>query len=95
MAPPNPTFDSLSVPLASIVSTSYEQPVFGSNYLTFEIKPTPDGGLSAGTKAEIRLKDQGIFQFVSSLEKSRERAIYMKRQMESEMDTLRKFSLMN
>ncbi|KAI5117876.1 hypothetical protein M0805_006578 [Coniferiporia weirii] len=84
----NATFDSLSVPLASVLSTSFEQPLFGSNYLTFDIKPSPDGGLTSGTKAEIRLKDRGLFQFVSLLEKSRERAIYMKRQADSDADTL-------
>lgn len=85
----NDTFDSLSVPLFSILSTSFEQPVFGSNYFTFGIRPSPDGGLSQGTIAELRLKDRGLFQFVSLLEKSRERAIYMKRQAESDEDTLR------
>lgn len=85
----NDTFDSLSVPLASILSTHFEQPYFGSNYLEFDIKPSPDGRLTDGTKAQIRLKDRGLFQFVSTLEKSRERAIYMKRQMASEADTLR------
>lgn len=86
---PNPDLDSLSVPLASILATSFEQPLFGSNYLSFDIKPSVDGGLTPGTKAEIRLKDRGLFAFVSLLEKSREKAIYMKRQMESEVDTLR------
>ncbi|KAH8118794.1 hypothetical protein DFH11DRAFT_701018 [Phellopilus nigrolimitatus] len=84
----NSVFDSLSVPLASILSTSFEQPLFGSNYLAFTIKPSPDGGLTIGTTVEIRLKDRGLFQFVSLLEKSRERAIYMKRQVASEVDTL-------
>ncbi|KAL5527864.1 hypothetical protein ACEPAG_6665 [Sanghuangporus baumii] len=88
LAAPNPTFETLTVPLSNILSTSFQQPVFGSNYLELEIRPSPDGGLVPGTRAEIRLKDRGLFQFVSVLEKSRERAIYMKRQTESEADTL-------
>jgi len=84
----NTSFDSLSVPLASMLVTSFEQPLFGQNYLSFDIKPSADGGLSRGTKAELRLKDRGLFQFVALLEKSREKAIYMKRQTESEADTL-------
>ncbi|EPQ58917.1 hypothetical protein GLOTRDRAFT_109461 [Gloeophyllum trabeum ATCC 11539] len=75
-----PSFDSLSVLLTSIQSTKFEQPYFGANYLVIEIKPTADGGLTEGTKAEVRLKDKGLFSFVSVLEKTRERAIYMKRQ---------------
>lgn len=83
--------ESLSVPLSSILSTAFEQPMFGANYLTFEIRPSPEGGLVDGTKAEIRFKDQGIFEFVGALEKTRERAIYMKRQKaeEDEEDGLR------
>ena len=89
IGPPKSTFETLTVPLTSIISTSFEQPVFGTNFLAFEIKPSPDGGLSPGTKAEVRLKDRGLFQLVSVLEKSRERAIYMKRQQASDEDTLR------
>ncbi|EJD01682.1 uncharacterized protein FOMMEDRAFT_89738 [Fomitiporia mediterranea MF3/22] len=93
IASPNPTFETLTVPLASILSTSFEQPVFGTNYLSIDIKPSPDGGLASGTRAEIRFKDRGMFQFVSTLEKSRERAIYMKRQAASDEDTLRMSSM--
>ncbi|THH11081.1 hypothetical protein EW146_g8169 [Bondarzewia mesenterica] len=74
------TFESLTIPLHSLLSTKFEQPILGTNYLSVEIKPSPEGGLTDDTKAEIRLKDQGLFQFVSVLEKTRERAIYMKRQ---------------
>jgi len=77
------TFDSLSVPLHSILSTKFEQPAFGSNYLTFEVKPSADGN---GTAVEVWFKDQAMFEFVSLLEKTRERAIYMKRQVASEDD---------
>ncbi|KAG6825718.1 hypothetical protein H0H92_002718 [Tricholoma furcatifolium] len=73
-------FDSLSVPLDAILSTKFEQPTFSSNYLSFEIKPADGGGLSDGTRAELRFKDRAMFEFVSLLEKTRERAIFMKRQ---------------
>lgn len=76
--------DSLSVPLPSILSTRFEQPTFGINFLTFEVKPSAEGGLSNGTKVELRFKDRAMFEFVSLLEKTRERAIYMKRQAASE-----------
>lgn len=56
----------------------------GSNYLAVEFKPSSDGGLSTGSSVELRSKEQGLFQFVSVLEKTRERAIYMKRQMQEE-----------
>ncbi|KAF8646095.1 hypothetical protein AX16_007395 [Volvariella volvacea WC 439] len=80
-------FESLSVPLPSILSTRFEQPTFGANYLSFDVNPSPEGGLSDGTKAEIRFKDRAMFEFVSLLEKTRERAIYMKRQAaEEELD---------
>jgi hypothetical protein len=73
-------FDTLSVPLHAILATRFEQPLFGMNYLAFDIKPSPEGGLTDGTKAELRLTDRAMFQFVSMVEKTRERAIYMKRQ---------------
>ncbi|KAF7432854.1 hypothetical protein PC9H_004797 [Pleurotus ostreatus] len=79
IAPPSRSFDSLSIPLPAILSTRFEQPTFGANYLGFEIKPAPDGGLTNGTQAEVRFKDKAMFEFVSLLEKTREKAIYMKR----------------
>ncbi|KAF8687551.1 hypothetical protein AX14_003648 [Amanita brunnescens Koide BX004] len=81
---PNNTFDSLSVPLPSILCTRFEQPTFGSNYLTFEVKPSPGGELTEGTTVMVRFKDRAMFEFVSLLEKTRERAIYMKRQAREE-----------
>lgn len=78
--------DSLSVPLHSIVSTRFEQPTFSGNYLVFEIKPSPDGGLTDGTRAEVRFKDRPMFEFVSLLEKAREKSIYMRRQAADEAD---------
>ncbi|KAI0045113.1 hypothetical protein FA95DRAFT_1561455 [Auriscalpium vulgare] len=81
-------FDSLSIPLHSILATKFEQPYLGANYLAVDVKPSPDGGLTDGTKAEFRLKNQGLFQFVSLLEKTRERALYMRRQVRDEEETL-------
>lgn len=86
-------FESLSIPLTAILSTKFEQPFFGANYLVVDIKPTPSGGLTDGTQAEIRLKDKGIFEFVSSLEKTRERAVYMRRQSADEEEGLREYAL--
>ncbi|KAH9062266.1 hypothetical protein EDB87DRAFT_1559428 [Lactarius vividus] len=81
-------FNTLNLPLHSILSTRFEQPYLASNYMSIDIRPSPDGGLTPGTNAEIRLKNQPIFQFVSSLEKTRERAVYMRRQIQDEEDTL-------
>ncbi|KAF9498640.1 hypothetical protein BDN71DRAFT_1487426 [Pleurotus eryngii] len=69
IAPPSRSFDSLSIPLPAILSTRFEQPTFGANYLGFEIKrPTA-----------VLQTDKAMFEFVSLLEKTREKAIYMKR----------------
>ncbi|KAJ7666535.1 hypothetical protein B0H17DRAFT_1089597 [Mycena rosella] len=88
----NPALDSLSVPLPAILSTRFEQPTFGSNYFTFEIGAAVGGGLTPGTTAEVRFKDRAMFSFVATLEKTRERAIYMKRQKaENEEGGLRAF----
>lgn len=84
-----PTFDSLTIPLTAILSTKFEQPYFGQNYLVLEIRPTPNGGLTNGTKAEIRFKDKAMFEFASVLEKTRERHIYMRRQSADEEEGLR------
>lgn len=92
-APPAQTgpdsFSSLSIPLTSILSTKFEQPYFGQNFLVIEIKPSPEGGLTHGTKAELRFKDKAMFEFVSVLEKTRERFIYMRRQSADEEEGLR------
>lgn len=42
--------------------------------------------MNEGTKAEVRFKDRAMFEFVSLLEKTRERAIYMRRQAADEAD---------
>jgi len=81
-------FESLSIPLTALLSTRFEQPYFGSNYLVIDVQPAPEGGLTHGTKAEVRLKDKGLFEFVSSLEKTRERAVYMRRQAADDHDDL-------
>ncbi|KAH9854968.1 hypothetical protein C2E23DRAFT_867070 [Lenzites betulinus] len=83
------SFDSLSVPLPSLLSTKFEQPAFGQNYLSIEIKATRGGGLVDGARAEVRFKEKGLFEFTNALEKTRERAIYMKRQSADEEDGLR------
>lgn len=77
------------MPLHAILLTRFEQPTFGANFLTFEVRPSPEGGLTDGTKVEIRFKDRAMFEFVSLLEKSRERAIYMKRQVDEDEEGLR------
>ncbi|KAF9463067.1 hypothetical protein BDZ94DRAFT_1289985 [Collybia nuda] len=90
---PGSIFESLSIPLHSILSTRFEQPTFGANYLSFDVKPSPDGGLAEGTKAELRFKDRAMFEFVSLLEKTRERAIYMKRQAAEDDEGLPTYTL--
>ncbi|KDR84322.1 hypothetical protein GALMADRAFT_205992 [Galerina marginata CBS 339.88] len=87
------SFESLSVPLHSILMTKFEQPTFGANYLTFEVKPSPEGGLTNGTHAEVRFKERAMFEFVSLLEKARERAIYMKRQVAEEEEGLPTYTM--
>jgi len=79
LTPPT-QLDTLTIPLPSITSTSFTQPLLASNYLALDVKPSEGGSLVPGTKAEIRLKDRPMFQFVARLEKVRERAIYMKRE---------------
>jgi WW domain-binding protein 2 len=74
-----PSFDTLSVLLHGILSTQFIQPTFSANYLLMELKPANGGGLSEGTKCEVRLKDQPLLPFVATLEKSRERAVYRRR----------------
>jgi len=76
---PKSSFESLSIPLLSILSASYKQPMFRANHILFEIKPSPEGGLTDGTKAEISLNDRSILQFWEQLQKPRERAIFERR----------------
>lgn len=81
-----PSFESLSVPLDAILSSKFEQPYFGANFVVLDIKPSPGGGLTDGTNVEIRFYDRGLFEFVGVLEKTRERVVYMKRQAAMEDD---------
>ena len=69
-----PSFDSLSVPLTSITSSSFQQPLLGSNFLIISIFPSPEGGLTNGTKAEIRCSGR-LFEFAAALSKTREHAV--------------------
>lgn len=85
---PKATLDSLSIPLQNLIASKFEQPFFGANYLALDVKPNADGGLSEGTKVEVRFTDKGIFEFASLLDKTRERVIYMKRQQADEEDSL-------
>ncbi|PCH40789.1 hypothetical protein WOLCODRAFT_162548 [Wolfiporia cocos MD-104 SS10] len=84
--------DTLSIHLTDMLSTKFEQPLLGTNYLAVDIKPAPEGGLTEGTRAEMRFKDKGLFSFVSVLEKTRERAVYMKRQIADEGEGLPSYS---
>ncbi|KAG0709920.1 hypothetical protein DFH29DRAFT_886512 [Suillus ampliporus] len=81
-----PSFESLSIPLDAVLSSKFEQPYFGANYLVLDIRPSPGGGLTDGTNVEIRFYDRGLFEFVSFLEKTRERVLYMRRQAAMEDD---------
>jgi len=87
-----PTLDSLSVPLTSLLSTKFQQPLLGSNYLEIDIAPTGGGGLTKGTTAEVRLRDQGLFGFASALDKSRERAAEASRNQVEEGEGLPMYS---
>lgn len=80
-----PAFESLSVPLHSIVSTSFQQPLLGSNFLAMSISPSPEGGLTNGTKAEVRSSGR-LFEFAAGLEKSRERAVEAMRNQDPELE---------
>jgi hypothetical protein len=94
VGPPSSDLESLSVPLHQILSTKFEQPMFGANYFTFEIAPAPSGGLTRGTRGELRVRDQALFSFVNALEKTRERAVDMRREQADthEADGLRESS---
>ncbi|KAG6329118.1 hypothetical protein ID866_9970 [Astraeus odoratus] len=86
------SFESLSIPLDSILSSNFEQPFFGANYLVLGVKPSPGGGLANGTTLEIRSLNSGLFAFVSLLEKTREKAIYMRRHSVDDEENLPAYS---
>ncbi|KAH8822151.1 hypothetical protein DL96DRAFT_1620334 [Flagelloscypha sp. PMI_526] len=90
--PKGAAWESISIPLTSILSTRFHQPTFSGNYLSVEIKPSPDGGLTEGTNAEIRFRDTPMLQFIAVLDKTREKAIYMKRDA-NDGESLRMLSL--
>ncbi|QRV73304.1 hypothetical protein RhiJN_01318 [Ceratobasidium sp. AG-Ba] len=72
---PSVKLESLSLPWLSVLSTSFVQPYFAANYLSMDVKPAPDGGLELGTRVEVRLSDQGMFEFIKRVENTRARAI--------------------
>ena len=75
---------------------NWTDPNFGipKVYISFEIKPSSEGGLTQGTKAKIRLTDRGILQFWEQLQKPRERTIYEKRsKAEEDEEGLRAYFL--
>ncbi|OBZ73576.1 hypothetical protein A0H81_05993 [Grifola frondosa] len=48
-----PAFELLSISLTSLVWKKSEQPRFGANYLVVDVRPTPDDGLTEGTRVEV------------------------------------------
>jgi hypothetical protein len=74
-AAPSTKLDSLSVPWLSVLSTSFVQPYFAANYLAMDVRPAEGGGLTLGTKAEVRLVERGMFEFIKTVEGVRNRAI--------------------
>jgi WW domain-binding protein 2 len=85
------SFDTFSVQLLSLLSIQYQQPYFASNYIALDVKPAPGGGLTEGAKAELRLKDKGIFELFATLEKSREHAFYKQRDEMLNVSELREY----
>ncbi|KAF9238793.1 hypothetical protein BU15DRAFT_75016 [Melanogaster broomeanus] len=91
----NSTLKSLTVPLSSILSSKYEQPIFGANYLVLTVKPTPDGGLTEGTTLEIRFVNTPMFSFVKALEHTRAKAIFLKRRSMEDEENLPEYTSPN
>ncbi|KAI0326695.1 hypothetical protein GY45DRAFT_65361 [Cubamyces sp. BRFM 1775] len=89
-----PAFESFVVPLECILSTRYEQPFVGANYLALSVKPTRGGGLPEveSVGIEVRLKGKGIYEFTCALDKARECAIYMRRKSAEEDESLPAYS---
>ncbi|KAH7887500.1 hypothetical protein F5I97DRAFT_1935616 [Phlebopus sp. FC_14] len=87
-----PSFESITVLLERILSTKFEQPFFGANYLAMTIRPSPNGGLTDGTTVEIRFLNQPLFQFVGTLTKTREMVIAMKKQLLDDEENLPEYS---
>ncbi|KAH7343173.1 hypothetical protein B0J17DRAFT_641283 [Rhizoctonia solani] len=67
--------ETISLPWISVLSTSFVQPYFAANYLAMDVRPAEGGGLTLGTKAEVRLTDRGMFEFIQILDRVRNAAI--------------------
>lgn len=80
-----PEFESLSVPLTSILSTNFQQPLLGSNFLAMSISPSPEGGFTNGTKAEVRCSGR-LFEFAAGLSKTIEHATEAMRNRDPELE---------
>ncbi|CAE6503993.1 unnamed protein product [Rhizoctonia solani] len=72
---PTTKLESLSLPWISVLSTSFVQPYFAANYLAMDVRPAQGGGLALGTKAEVRLTDRGMFEFIGMVDGIRSKAI--------------------
>jgi len=57
------------------------------------INPSPGGGLTQDTTLELRTLKTGLFSLVGVLEKTRERAVYMKRHSMDDEENLRTSSI--
>ena len=68
-----------------MISTSFRQPLLGSNFLAISISPSPEGGLTDGTHAEVRTSGR-LFEFAAALDKTRERAIEAMRNRDPELE---------
>ncbi|PVU91831.1 hypothetical protein BB561_004182 [Smittium simulii] len=66
-------FYSFSVPLTYISELSYEQPIFGSNYLSAKVEPVPEGGLKSNGNLKLYFKKTGGFELFSILQSMKER----------------------
>ncbi|CAE6463015.1 unnamed protein product [Rhizoctonia solani] len=67
--------ETLSLPWVYVLSTSFVQPYFAANYLAMDVRPAEGGGLTLGTKVEVRLTDRGMFEFINMVEGMRSSAI--------------------
>ncbi|KAG8683866.1 hypothetical protein FRC11_012963 [Ceratobasidium sp. 423] len=72
---PTTKLESLSLPWVYVLSTSFVQPYFAANYLAMDVRPAEGGGLALGTKAEVRLTDRGMFEFIGMVDGIRSKAI--------------------
>ena len=68
-----------------MISTNFQQPLLGSNFLALSISPSPEGGLTNGTVAEIRCSGR-LFEFAAALSKTREHAVEAMRNVDPELE---------